>query len=65
MYLHADSKARYQTHPNTLCDLHKLQIVSGTIDQIRIENLKVKPQVKNEKQNQRGRTKEQFSLNAE
>lgn len=23
MYLHADSKARYQTHPNTLCDLHK------------------------------------------
>lgn len=30
MHLHAYSKASYQTHTNTLCHLHKLQIMSGT-----------------------------------
>lgn len=30
MHLHAYSKASYQTHTNTLCHLHELQIMSGT-----------------------------------
>lgn len=37
MHLHAYSKASYQTHTNTLCHLHELQIISGTSVQIRTE----------------------------
>lgn len=57
MHLHAYSKASYQTHTNTLCHLHELQIISGTSVQIRTEKL-ICPGWESEKQNRwEGRTK--------
>lgn len=47
MHLHAYSKASYQTHTNTLCHLHELQIISGTSVQIRIKKLKLRWRMRN------------------
>lgn len=56
MHLHAYSKASYQTHTNTLCHQHELQIISGTSVQIRTEK-QIFPGRESEKQNRReGRT---------
>lgn len=57
MHLHAYSKANYQTHTNTLCHLHELQIISGTSVQIRTEK-QIFPRRESEEQNRgEGRTK--------
>lgn len=57
MHLHAYSKANYQTHTNTLCHLHELQIISGTSVQIRTEK-QIFPCRESEEQNRgEGRTK--------
>lgn len=57
MHLHAYSKASYQTHTNTLCHLHELQIISGTSVQIRT-GTQISPGRESEKQKCReGRTK--------
>ena len=58
MHLHAYSKASYQTHPNTFCHLHKLQIISGTSVQIRIR----KPRFRWRMRNGTGRKNERITL---